>query len=642
VSTLAPGSGFPTTTAHPLDPLSPAEIDGAVAALRADGRLGPATRFWGATLDEHHARATGERRVTVVALDPEAHAAYEVVVGLGDDAGEPAWTAVDSRRPGITSDESRLAAAACRENAAFRAALAKRGIDDPSLVMIDAESIGGFEPTQYAGRRLAWGSVWHRTEEADNGYARPVQGVVPIIDLERMEVLEVEDHGVLPLPSESGTYRSGDWGPDRTDLAPLDIVQPAGASFTVDGWEVRWQKWRFRVGFTFREGLVLYDVAYEDGDEVRSILKRAAVNEMYVPYLDDSSTQYRKNFFDWGEYGAGQLTSSLALGCDCLGLIHYFDVAFLGADGSARGIPNAICMHEEDFGTLYKHHNSRTGESEVRRSRRMVISSFVTVANYDYGFYWMLYQDGTIELEIRMTGILSASGIGDGEVPAYGRLVGPNVQTPNHQHYFALRLDAAIDGDRSRLVEVHAEPERDPARNPYGNAVRTVRTTFATESEAARDADPSRAVHWRIESAERTNRYGEPTAYRMHIDTTTRPFFDPGSVAARRAPFVDHHLWATPYDPAERYIAGDYPNQAEPGEEGIHAWRQADRSIDGAALVLWPVVGSHHIPRPEDWPIMPVARGRVRLEPDGFFDRNPALDVPAPERCHDHGCHAGS
>ena len=93
-------------------------------------------------------------------------------------------------------------------------------------------------------------------------------------------------------------------------------------------------------------------------------------------------------------------------------------------------------------------------------------------------------------------------------------------------------------------------------------------------------------------------------------------------------------LGHAPYDPAERYIGGEYPNQAEPGADGIHVWQEADRSLDGAELVLWAIVGTHHLPRPEDWPIMPVARARLRLEPDGFFDRNPALDVPPPA----HAC----
>jgi primary-amine oxidase len=359
---------------------------------------------------------------------------------------------------------------------------------------------------------------------------------------------------------------------------------------------------------------------------------------MYVPYLDPSSTQYRKNFFDWGEYGAGPLTDSLSLGCDCLGVIRYFDVPVLGGDGVSRTITQAICLHEEDNGILWKHHDGRTGRTEVRRSRRLVISTVATVANYDYAFYWSLYQDGKIGLEVKLTGLLSASGIADGQTPSYGRLVAPNVQTPNHQHYFAVRLDTAVDGDLNRLTELHAEGEPDLAGDPHGNAVRTVATPLRSEREAARRTDASRGVHWRIESAHRRNRYGDPTAYRLFVESTTRPFTRPDSVSARRAPFTTNSLWATVRDRREQFIGGHYPNHAEPGSDGVHVWQRGDRSLDPAELVLWAVLGEHHFPRPEDWPVMPVQSVKLRLEPDGFFDRNPALDVPAPAACSTEPC----
>ncbi|WP_027931330.1 primary-amine oxidase [Amycolatopsis thermoflava] len=621
--------------AHPMDPLTPAELAAAVAAIRDSGKVGPGARFWGVTLDEHHARTGADRKARVVVLDPEAHAAHEVDVLLGEPAQAVAWRPLDPRNPGMTSEEARTAAAACRADPEFRAVLAKRGITDMSLVMIDPESIGGFEPPEYAGRRLTWGSVWLKTSPEDNHYARPVQGVVPIIDMERMAVLRVEDHGEVPLAMEPGDFTAAAH-PPRTDLKPIDVVQPDGPSFTVHGNEVRWQNWSFRIGFTHREGLVLHDLAFTG----RPVVRRAAVNEMYVPYFDTSSTQYRKNFFDWGEYGGGPLTNSLELGCDCLGVIHYFDAAVVGGDGEARVIPNAICMHEEDDGILWKHHDGRRGTTEVRRSRKLIVSSFVTVANYDYGFYWNLHQDGSIDLEIKMTGILSATGIGDDEDPPYARKVGPNVAVTNHQHYFAVRLDMAVDGPRNRLAEVCAEPEPDPALDPYGNAVRTGVRVIRRESEAALTTDASRALHWRVESAERTNRMGEPTAYRLFVDSTARLPVREDSVCARRAPFVGKQLWATAYDPERRFVGGEYPNQAEPGSDGVQVWQREDRSLDGAELVLWATVGSHHFPRPEDWPVMPVAKARLRLEPDGFFDRNPALDVPPPVSCHtsDH-CH---
>ncbi|NKQ51340.1 primary-amine oxidase [Amycolatopsis sp. K13G38] len=621
---------------HPLDPLGVAELAAAVAAIRDSGKVGPGARFWGVTLDEDHARRTGGRRARTVVLDPGAHQAYEVDIELGEPATAVAWRALDPRNPGMTSEEARTAAAACREDPRFRAVLAKRGITDLSLVMVDPESIGGFEPPEYAGRRLTWGSVWLKTSPEDNHYARPVQGVVPIIDMERMEVLRVEDHGETPLASEPGDFTAAAH-PPRAGLTPLDVVQPEGPSFSVHGNEVRWQNWSFRIGFTHREGLVLHDLAYAQ----RPVVRRAAVNEMYVPYFDTSSTQYRKNFFDWGEYGGGPLTNSLELGCDCLGVIHYFDATVLGGDGVPRSIPNAICMHEEDDGILWKHHDGRRGTTEVRRSRRLIVSSFVTVANYDYGFYWSLHQDGSVDLEIKMTGILSATGIGDDEDPPYARKVAPNVAVTNHQHYFAVRLDMAVDGPLNRLAEVFAAPEEDPALDPYGNACRTGVRPVRSEREAGLSTDPVRSLHWRVESAERVNRMGEPTAYRLFVDSTARLPVREDSVCARRAPFVGRQLWATAYDPDRRFVGGEYPNQAEPGSDGVQVWQREDRSLDPAELVLWATVGSHHFPRPEDWPVMPVAKARLRLEPDGFFDRNPALDVPPPSAsCHpsDH-CH---
>jgi primary-amine oxidase len=631
------------SSTHWTDPLTHAEIAEVVALVRANPRIGERPRFWGIAVEEGLARALAPgqgRPVRLVVMNPDVHAAWEVgawTSGRGLAASIVSWTPVDSKRPGVSSEEARMAAAACRADPAFQEALAKRGIDDASLVWVDPESIGGFEPEDLAARRLCWGTVWHRETEDDNGYARPVAGLIPIIDMETLEVLRIEDHGVVPLAAEGGNYRSGTWGPDRT-VAPLEIIQPEGPGFTIDGQLVTWQNWSFRVGFTHREGLVLHDVVYHEGDERRPVLKRAAVNEMYVPYLDSDPTAYRKNFFDWGEYGAGPLTASLELGCDCLGEIRYLDAAVLGGHGEPRTIANAICLHEEDFSVLWKHVNARTGEADVRRARRLVISFFATVANYDYGFYWSFYQDGMIDLEIKLTGILSVSGIEDGKTPAYGRLVSPNVQAPNHQHYFGVRLDMGVDGPLNRLYEVHAEVEPDEALNPDGNACTMVKTLIPSEASAARTTDPSRAVHWLVESTTRANRYGDNTGYRLTLPSTSRLFARPGSIAARKAPFVAKHLWATAYDPAERFIAGEYPNQAPLGEDGVQAWQRADRSLDGAELVLWPVVGVHHYPRPEEWPIMPVHRIGLRLEPDGFFARNPSLDVPAP-KAHAAGGH---
>jgi primary-amine oxidase len=629
-----------TTNAHVLDPLSSTQIATFVAAVRESDRIGDRPRFWGIALDEEKARGGspgGPRPVRLVVMNPDAKKAWEVrgwTAGPESPAVVEVWMDVDHRRPGVSSDEARLIAQAARTSPLLTEALAKRGITDTSLIWVDPESITGFVPEDLADRRLSWGTVWHREFPEDNGYARPVAGLVPILDLDTLEVVRVEDHGVIPMPTETGVYTSGTWGPDRA-VSALDIVQPEGPGFLIDGHRVTWQNWSFRVGFTHREGLVLHDIVYRDGDVERPVVRRAAVNEMYVPYLDSDPTAYRKNFFDWGEYGAGPLTASLELGCDCLGEIRYFDVEYLDGHGVTQTVRNGICLHEEDDSILWKHVNTRTGSAEVRRSRRLVISSFATVANYDYGFYWTLSQDGSIELEVKLTGIMSVSGIADGEKPRFGRLVAPGVQAPTHQHYFAVRLDMAVDGLLNRLVEVHAEVEPDEALNPHGNAVIAVETPITSEAHGARRADPARALHWRVESESATNRFGESTAYRLAIQNTAQLYARPNSVVERKAPFVARQLWASAFDAEERYIAGEYPNQGELGDDGVHVWQRADRSLENQRLVLWPVLGVHHFPRPEQWPIMPVDRISLRLEPDGFFDRNPSLDVP-PSAGADH------
>jgi primary-amine oxidase len=250
-----------------------------------------------------------------------------------------------------------------------------------------------------------------RTSPTDNGYARPIEGVVPVVDLNKMEVICVEDYGVIPLPPNSGNYGTEFVQNYRTDIKPLEITQPDGPSFSVSGQQVSWQKWKVRVGFTPREGLVLHTVSYTDQGTDRTIMYRASLSEITVPYGDPLPQAYRKNAFDCGEYGIGQMANSLKLGCDCLGEIHYFDGCVATSVGEVCVIENAICLHEEDCGILWKHTDWRTGHVEVRRSRRLVISFLATVGNYEYGFYWYFYQDGNIRCEVKLTGIVSTAAV---------------------------------------------------------------------------------------------------------------------------------------------------------------------------------------------------------------------------------------
>ena len=619
---------------HPLDPLDGDEIRRATAIVREYAGLVD-LRFVSVQLAEpakdviegFELGSPVDRTAELVALHPSSESAYEAVVSLEPGRVER-WSRIEGLQPAILPEEYAEVERLIKAHPAFHEALARRGIHELDLVCVDPIPAGAWGDHGFQGRRLARTLSWIRAAPGSNPYARPIEGIVGLVDLHRKEVLSLEDHGVVPLPEGDGEYRATHLGRRlRDDVRELDITQPDGPSFTVDGNEVRWQRWSFRVGFTAREGLVLHTVGYDEDGERRSILHRASFCEMAVPYGEPGMGRYLHCPFDIGENLVGTLANSLELGCDCLGEIHYFDAVVSNADGESVRIANAICLHEEDHGLLWKHHDFRTRETEVRRSRRLVVSSISTIGNYEYGFFWYLSQDGSIEAEIKATGIIATAAVAPGETPLYGQLVAPGVNGMIHQHFFCARLDFDLDGRENSAFEVHGEGMPTGPDNPHGNAFRAVKRLLRTELEAPELIDPLRGRHWLIANRRRTNGVGQPVAYKLVPGENVQAFQQPDSSFAQRAGFAFKHVWVTRYNPGERYAAGDYPNQ-NPGPAGLPEWIQQDRAIDGEDIVVWYSFGLHHVPRPEDWPVMPVHHIGFTLKPVGFFNENPALDVP--------------
>ena len=492
------------TVVHPLEPLSKNEIEEAVAILRAKQPIAKAARFVSVTLNEppkdlvlsFKEGAAFEREAFVILLNSANQKTYEAVVSLSD-CKVRSWKHIPGVQPNIMLEEFFEAEAAVRENPKWQAAMRKRGLTDFSLAMVEPWSAGHHGIAEEQGKRLLRTYTWTRLSPTDNGFAHPVENLITTVDLNTMTVVKVEDLGVVPVPKELGNYSNKDAGA-RDDLKPLQILQPEGPSFQVRGHEISWQKWKFRIGFNSREGLVLYTLTYRDQGRERPILYRASVADMVVPYGDPRPPYYRRNAFDIGEYGLGSLANSLELGCDCLGEIRYFDAVLSNARGQAVTIKNAICLHEEDAGLLWKHFDWRTGNTEVRRSRRLVISFIATVSNYEYGFFWYLYQDGNIELEIKLTGIISNGAVAAGDEPPWGELVAPGVYGPIHQHFFNVRLNMMMDGPSNSVYEVNTEADPPGPANASGTAYRAVPTLLRTEGEAQRMIDPFKARYWRI------------------------------------------------------------------------------------------------------------------------------------------------
>jgi primary-amine oxidase len=629
-------------TPHPLDPLAAEEIRRTAAVVRRDHGVGERWRFASIELrepskDAVRAFASGDRidrEATVVCWNRDDGAVYKARVALDPDR-VVSWQREPDGQPNMTVDEYHECDELMRRHPRVIAALAQRGITDTDRVLIDTWAYGAhLLPEAHRGGRLGWADVWYRREAGSNPYANPVTGLHLVVDLNRMELLEVEDAHRVDEPRTMGEYvpRLVPGLRPRGDVRPLEIVQPKGASFTVDGNLVRWQKWSLRVGFNHREGMVLHTVGYDDGGRTRPVAHRLSFAEMVVPYRDPTTDHYRRTAFDIGEWGLGFMTTSLNLGCDCLGEIAYLDAVVHDTRGEPVTIPNAICIHEEDDAILWKHVDPDAG-AEVRRSRRLVLSFHVTVANYEYLVYWRLYQDANIECEVRATGIMVTTHFAEGAQPPFGALVDERTYAPFHQHFLVARLDLDVDGEANTVYTTESAALPVGPDNPHGLALVQRDTPLRTEAEGIQDYDWSTQRSWKVVNERVTNAHGTPVGFKLVPGGCLPPMMDPGSPVLARAQVIGHTLWVTPFAEDERWPCGEFVVQSRE-DRGLPAWTAQNRRIEDTDVVLWYVFGIHHVTRPEEWPVMSVDTVSFWLKPVGFFDRNPALDVPPSHHCH--------
>ncbi len=635
---------------HPLEPLSADEFSRTTEILRREGHVTDSFRFASIELlepakQEVLAWRAGDavpRRSFAVMWNRSDNKTYEATVDLTGDA-VLSIKHVPDVTPNFTVDEFHEVDETLRKHPDVIAKLRERGISDMSRVIVDVWTYGkAVMPEKYRDRRLGWADLWVRETPVGNPYAHPVSGLKLIVDMNTLELLEIEDEYDVGMPAVNGEYVPGPWkGEPRTDLKPLHITQPEGASFTLDGTELRWQKWSMRLGFNYREGPVIYQVAYDDHGVRRDIAYRMSFAEMVVPYRDPTFDHYRRTAYDIGEWGLGFMATSLELGCDCLGEVTYVDAVLHDAAGAPYDIKNAICLHEEDNAVLWKHDDALTG-AEVRRQRRMVVSCHVTVANYEYLVYWRFYQDGNIECEVRATGIMVTTPYAEGEAaPPYGTVVDNRTYAPFHQHFLVARLDLDVDGSANTVVEVDSVAPPVSDENPYGLALVTQSTPITSEASSARDYNWDTQRGWKVVNPDKLNRHGTPVAYKLVPGAAFPAIMDPSTPQYLRAPVIGHTLWVTRHDDDERWPCGKYPTQSTV-DTGLTEWIKDDAPLENADVVLWYVFGLHHITRVEEWPIMPVDTISFWLKPFGFFDQNPAIDVAPTPKAEGGTCHTGT
>ncbi|KAI9816609.1 MAG: hypothetical protein M1827_001742 [Pycnora praestabilis] len=524
------------------------------------------------------------------------------------------------------------------EDEGVKAEIAKLQLPEGTVVISDPWIYGsdGIEDDKRLFQCFLYIRDPNNSAEADsNHYALPL-AISPVVDIETLKVIRID---LLPTGSdntikETQPYKvrpPNEYIPEvqelRTDLKPLNVVQPEGTSFTVTetgetGHVIEWQKWSFRVGFNQREGMVLYDIRY-DG---RSVFYRLSLSDMNIPYADPRHPFHKKSAFDLGDAGAGIMANDLKLGCDCLGSIHYISSVLSDDKGEAVDMPNVICVHEQDAGIGWKHTNYRTGRAAVVRNRELVLQSIITVSNYEYILAFMFNQAGEVIYEVRATGILSTQPVDDGVEVPWGTVVHPGVLATHHQHIFSLRVDPALDGTNNRLVydEAHAMPRSE--LNPHGTGYFVKETVV--ERAGGYDIDYEQNRIFKIQNAGVRNPInGKPVAYKIHVPPFQKMLADQDSFHHKRAEFADHNVYVTTHKDGELYAGGKYTNQSR-GGAGVRGWAARKDDVKDKDIVVWVQFGINHVPRIEDFPVMPCEIIKVAMKPVNFFEKNPAIDVP--------------
>lgn len=630
---------------HPLDPLAADEIVRVAGIVRAY-KPSLDLAFNSIALNEPpklavQAYLAGKgpmpaRQSQVVVL-PKSEQPYlsEVLVDL-DDGKVISWTDKAGVQPTITLEDLNATELVVRNDPMVREQCKILGITDMSKVYCDPWTIG-YDERYGSNVRLQQALMYYRETPTDFQYAHPLD-FCPIVDTERGKVIAIDVRKPqgsrserTPVPMTPNNYLPEfikSYRPNK----PIQITQPEGVNFTMEGNKISWQGFSMHIGFNHREGIVLSDISLFN----RPVFYRMSISEMVVPYGEPSRPHQRKHAFDVGEYGMGFMTNSLALGCDCKGSIHYLDAVMNTRKGTPLRVKNAVCIHEEDEGVLYKHTDFRDESHHVTRATKLVISQVFTAANYEYMVYWNFHQDGTIQPELKLTGILNTYCVADDEEPSkYGTIVNPGVIAHNHQHIFNIRIDPCIDGSNNNTViqsdAVSGEEEVGSERNYYGNAFYARKTPLTKAGGYDYCHDTMRT--WSIVNPSKLNKVsGKPVGFSVVCRENPRLMAKPGSLVWKRAGFARHSIWLTKYKDGQLYPAGMYVPQTSgepnPQNETICDWTSAGESVEDTDVVFWLNMGLTHFPRPEDFPIMPAEPVSFLLRASHFFEKNPCLDVP--------------
>ena len=651
---FAPVFALPPSIHHPLDALTPDDYWTVYNVLRDAGKVEEKTIFASVLLREPPkaevlAWKPGDpipRKADVVLFT--AGKSCAAVVDITGHTLE-SYTELKDQQAPISEGEMHSFDDVLKKDPRVLDALHKRGITDLRLVTCYVTPAGYVGlPEQTEGRRIGWGGCTY-SANAKYSWDREIPGIFFVVDMNAKKITRFSDYGAVPMPPSTSIYDS-DGGPALPGTKPFLIAQPEGPSFTINGGEVSWQNWRFHFRLDPRVGPVLNQVMLNDNGKLRSVLYEGSLSEMYVPYEDPEETWNSHVFIDAGEYflntGSGGIIKPLEPGVDCPAYATFVSGTFYHENGTPYIRPQIACFFELVTGDpAWRHWDEDTYAVAGRPTRELIFRTVATVGNYDYMFDWRFKQDDSIEVGVGATGILEVKAVSDqkadgplssklagkdseGHDVEFGQLVAPETDGVDHDHFFCFRLDLDVDGQKNSLTVDKLVPYKLPDNSLGRKWIWAMKPeTIQTESEAKFDVSLEHPAMWRFVNESVKNSLGQPTSFQITPGETGISLLPASEWPQKRAGFSEHSLWVTPYDPTERYASGVYVMGSK-GDDSLPAWTKQNRSIVNTDIVAWYTMGFHHVPRPEDWPQMPVLWHTFSLRPFQFLTRNPAMDLP--------------
>jgi primary-amine oxidase len=639
---------------HPLDALTAEEYWTVYNVLQSNGKLAEKTIFSSILLQEptksdvlawHPGMPIVRKADAVLLTDGKSYAA---VVDISASKLE-AYTELKKEQAPLTETEMHGYDDVLKKDPRVLEALKKRGITDLRLVTCYVTPAGHVGlPEQTEGRRIGWGGCTYAVN-AKYGWDREIPGIFFVVDMNEKKITRLSDYGVVPIPPSTSIY-DADGGPAMHGTKPILTLQPGGPSFIIKDGEVSWQNWHFRFRLDPRVGPVVNLVSYQDGDKKRSVLYEGELSEMYVPYQDPEETWNSHVFLDAGEYfvntGSGGIIKPLLAGVDCPTYATFFSGTFFHENGTPYVRPQLACMFERVSGDpAWRHWDEDTYAVSGRPTRELVFRTVATVGNYDYLFDWRFEQDASITVGIGATGILEVKAVSDqradtpqsaglvgkdpeGNEVQFGQLVAPGTDGVDHDHYFSYRLDLDVDGVNNSLMVDKLVPYKLPDTAMGRHWIWAMKPEMVKkEGDAKFDVSIEHPAMWRFANEGVKNSLGQNTSFEIMPGETGISLLPSSEWPQKRAGFSEHNLWVTPYDPSERYVSGVYVMGSK-GEDGLTEWVKKNRNIMNTDIVAWYTVGFHHVPRPEDWPQMPIMWHTFSLRPFQFLPKNPAMDLP--------------